>query len=191
MNKTLIALLALACATVGMPAVAADSYTIDPTHTFPSFEVSHLGFSIQRGRFNRSAGKITLDTVAKSGSIDVSIDAASIDTGLANLEKHLQGEDFFDTAKYPAITFTSKSLKFDGDRLASAEGDFTMHGVTKPVTLAIDHFRCAPHPMTKKQTCGANATTSIKRSEFGIVKYVPNVGDEVKITIQVEATKDL
>lgn len=189
MNKTLIAL-TLACATIGTPAIAADNYTIDASHTFPSFEISHLGFSIQRGRFNSSSGKITLDTAAKSGSIDVSIDAASIDTGLANLEKHLQGEDFFDTAKYPVITFTSKSLKFDGDKLVSAEGNFTMHGVTKPVTLTIDHFRCAPHPMTKKQTCGANATTSIKRSEFGIVKYVPNVGDEVKIAIQVEATRD-
>ncbi|HUW51361.1 MAG TPA: YceI family protein [Sulfuricella sp.] len=190
MNKTLIAL-ALVGATIGMPAIAADNYTIDSRHTFPSFEINHLGFSIQRGRFNRSSGKITLDTAAKSGSIDVTIDATSIDTGLASLEEHLQGEDFFDTAKYPVITFTSKSLKFDGDRLIGADGDFTMHGVTRPVTLTIDHFRCAPHPMTRKQTCGANATTSIKRSEFGIVKYVPNVGDEVKIAIQVEATKDL
>lgn len=189
MNKNLIAL-ALACATIGTPAAAADNYTIDSTHTFPSFEISHLGFSIQRGRFNSSSGKIALDTAAKSGSIDVTIDANSISTGLANLEKHLQGEDFFDTAKYPVITFASKSLKFDGDRLVSADGDFTMHGVTKPVTLMLDHFKCAPHPMTKKPRCGANATTSIKRSEFGIAKYVPSVGDDVKIVIQVEADRD-
>lgn len=188
MNKTLIAL-ALA-STLSVSAFAADSYTIDPRHTFPSFEVSHLGFSIQRGRFNTSAGKITLDTAAQSGSIAVSIDAASIDTGLAELEKHIQSEEFFDVAKYPTITFTSKNLKFDGDKLVGANGDFTLHGVTRPVSLQIDHFRCAPHPMNKKPTCGANATATIKRSEFGIAKYVPAVGDEVKIAIQVEATKD-
>jgi polyisoprenoid-binding protein YceI len=188
MKKTLIAI-ALA-STVSVSAFAADSYTIDARHTFPGFEVSHLGFSIQRGRFNTSSGKITLDSAAKSGSIDVTIDASSIDTGLAELEKHLQGEDFFDTAKYPTITFTSKKLKFDGDKLVGADGDFTLHGVTKPVSLKLDHFKCAPHPMNKKPTCGANATTTIKRSEFGIVKYVPAVGDDVKIAIQVEAIKD-
>jgi polyisoprenoid-binding protein YceI len=188
MNKTLIAL--ALTGTLSLSAFAADSYTIDPRHTYPSFEISHLGFSIQRGRFNTSAGKITLDTAAKSGSIDVNIDAASIDTGLEALEKHLQGEDFFDVAKYPAITFVSKNLKFDGDRLIGADGDFTLHGVTKPLILAIDHFRCGLHPMTKKLTCGANATTTIKRSEFGITKYVPAVGDEVKIAIQVETTRD-
>jgi polyisoprenoid-binding protein YceI len=188
MKKTLIAI-ALA-STVSVSAFAADSYTIDARHTFPSFEVSHLGFSIQRGRFNNSAGKITLDTAAKSGSIDVTIDAASVDTGLAELEKHLQGEEFFEVAKYPTITFTSKNLQFDGDKLVGANGDFTLHGVTKPVSLLIDHFRCAPHPMNKKPTCGANATATIKRSEFGIAKYLPAVGDEVKIAIQVEATKD-
>lgn len=188
MNKTLIAL-ALA-STLSASAFAADSYSIDTRHTFPSFEVSHLGFSIQRGRFDKSAGKVTLDTAAKSGSIDVTIDTASISTGLPDLEKHLQSEDFFDAAKYPSITFVSKSLKFDGDKLVGADGDFTMHGVTRPVSLKIDHFKCAPNPMSKKPTCGANATTTIKRSEFGIAKYVPAVGDEVKIAIQVEAIKD-
>lgn len=188
MKKTLITI-ALA-STMSASAFAADSYTIDARHTFPGFEVSHLGFSLQRGRFNATSGKITLDSANKSGSIDVTIDATSIDTGLAELEKHLQGEDFFDTAKYPTITFTSKALKFDGDKLVGADGDFTMHGVTKPVSLNLDHFKCAPHPMNKKPTCGANATTTIKRSEFGIAKYVPAVGDDVKITIQVEALKD-
>jgi polyisoprenoid-binding protein YceI len=188
MNNTLIAL--AITSTLSVSAFAADSYTIDPRHTFPSFEISHLGFSFQRGRFNSSAGKITLDTAAQSGSIAVTIDAASVDTGLAELEKHIMSEEFFDVAKYPTITFTSKNLKFDGDKLIGANGDFTLHGVTKPVSLQIDHFRCAPHPMNKKPTCGANATTTIKRSEFGIIKYVPAVGDEVKITIQVEATKD-
>lgn len=188
MKKTLI-VLALA-SSMSVSAFAADSYTIDARHTFPSFEISHLGFSIQRGRFNKTAGRITLDTAAKTGTIDVTIDATSISTGLPDLEEHLRGEDFFDTAKYPTITFTSKKLKFDGDKLVGADGDFTMHGVTKPVSLQLDHFKCGIHPMTKKFNCGANATTQIKRSEFGITKYVPAVGDDVKIAIQVEASKD-
>lgn len=188
MKKSLI-VLALS-GTLSVSAFAADNYTIDSRHTFPSFEVSHLGFSVQRGRFNKTSGKVALDVAAQSGSIDVTIDAASIDTGLADLEKHLQGEDFFDVAQYPVITFSSKTLKFEGDKLVGADGDFTLHGVTKPVSLTIDHFKCAPHPMNKKMTCGANASTSIKRTEFGISKYAPLLGDEVKIAIQVEAVKD-
>lgn len=188
MHKTLIAL-ALA-GTLSTSALAADSYTIDARHTFPSFELSHLGFSMQRGRFNSTTGKIVLDTTAKSGSIDVTIDAASIDTGLAELEKHIRSEEFLDVEKYPTITFSSKKLKFDGDKLVGADGDFTLHGVTRPVSLKLDHFHCAPHPMTKKFNCGANATTAIKRSEFGVSKYVPGIGDEVRIAIQVEALKD-
>lgn len=183
-------LAALLASTVAASALAMDSYTVDPRHTFPSFEVSHLGFSIQRGRFDKTSGKITLDPTAQAGSIDVSIETASIDTGLPDLKKHLQNEDFFDAAKYPAITFKSKKLTFDGNKLVGADGDFTMHGVTKPVSLKLDHFACAPHPMTKQPVCGANATTTLKRSEFGIAKYVPAVGDEVKIAIQIEAVKD-
>lgn len=188
MKKSLVAL-AVACS-LSATALAADTYTIDARHTFPSFEISHLGFSIQRGRFNRTSGKVVLDAATQSGSIDISIDAASIDTGLIDLEKHLQGEDFFDVANHPAMTFKSKNLRFEGDRLIGAEGDFMLLGVSKPVSLKIDHFKCAPHPMNKKPTCGANATTSIKRSEFGMTKYVPAVGDEVKIAIQIEATRD-
>jgi polyisoprenoid-binding protein YceI len=183
-------LIALLSSTIAASALAADSYTIDARHTFPSFEVNHLGFSTQRGRFNKTSGKIMLDIAAKSGSVDVLIDAASIDTGLEDLHKHLKGEDFFDVAQFPSITFKSKSLKFDGEQLVGAEGDFTMHGVTRPVSLKIDAFKCAPHPMNKKPMCGANATTTIKRAEFGITKYVPAVSDEVKIAIQIEAMKD-
>ena len=188
MKKTLIALALTSL--ISASAFASDSYTIDPRHTFPSFEISHLGFSIQRGRFNQSAGKVELDIGKKQGKIDITIDATSISTGLPDLEKHLQGEDFFDAEKCPTITFTSNKLKFEGDKLVGAEGNFTMHGVTKPVSLLVDHFKCAPHPITRVSTCGANATTTINRSDFGISKYVPAVGDEVKIAIQVEATKN-
>lgn len=180
----------IAAATIALPAAAVDSYTIDSRHTFPSFEINHLGFSTQRGRFNKTSGKITLDMAVKTGSIDVVIDANSIDTGLEDLHKHLKGEDFLDTAQYPTLSFKSTKLKFNGDQLVSADGELTLHGVTKPVSLTIDAFKCAPHPMMKKTVCGANAVTTIKRSEFGISKYVPAVGDEVKIAIQIEAMKD-
>jgi polyisoprenoid-binding protein YceI len=188
MMKTSLFAIAAAIAT---PAVAApESFTVDPRHTFPSFEVSHLGFSTQRGRFNASSGKIVLDRAAQKGSIDVVIDTRSVDTGLEKLEEHLRGEDFFNAAKYPTITFKSAAVRFKGDVPVAAEGELTMLGVTKPVTLTISSFNCGVHPISKKDTCGADATTSIMRSEFGMRYALPAVGDQVKLNIQVEATRD-
>lgn len=186
MKKTLFAMLAV----VAAPALAADSYSVDARHTFASFEVSHLGFSTQRGRFNKTAGKIVLDLQAKTGSVDIVIDAASVDTGLDKLEEHLRGEDFFNAEKFPTVTFKSRAVKFSGDKPSAVEGDFTMLGVTKPVTLTINAFNCGVHPINKKDLCGADAVAVVKRSEFGMTKYVPGVGDEVKLFIQVEAFKD-
>lgn len=177
-------------ATLTSAAHAADSYTVDPTHTYPTFEVNHLGFSISRGTFHKSSGKIMVDTAAKSGMIDISIDTASLNTGLAKRDDHLKSDEFFNVAKFPAMTFKSSKLKFNGDKLAGADGELTLLGVTKPVTLNVDWFACGNHPIAKKPVCGANATTTIKRSEFGMGAYVPAVGDEVKIAIQVEAFKD-
>jgi polyisoprenoid-binding protein YceI len=170
----------------------ADSYTVDPRHTFPSFEIDHLGFSIQRGRFNQTEGKITLaPDSASGGSIDIAIDAASISTGLADLEKHLRGEDFLDVARFPKILFKSKQLTFDNKgQLTGAEGDLTLHGVTRPVRLAVDRFHCGLNLISMKNVCGANATATIKRSDFGVDKYAPALADEVKVVIQIEAIKD-
>lgn len=173
-----------------LPVFAADSYTVDPTHTYPSFEINHLGFSVQRGRFNQTGGKITLDLEKKSGTADITIDAASLSTGLPKLEDHLRSEDFFDAKKYPVITFSSKNLNFRGDRLASVDGDFTLHGVTHPLTLTVTGFHCGINPITKKQHCGADAHATIQRSEFGMGAYVPAVSDEVKLLINVEAIRD-
>ncbi len=185
-----VALLTIAAA-IATPALAApEAFTVDPKHTFPSFEVSHLGFSTQRGRFNASSGKIVLDRAAQKGSIDVVIETKSVDTGLDKLEEHLRGEDFFNVAKYPTITFKSNAVKFNGDVPVAAEGELTMLGVTKPVTLTITAFKCGVHPVSKKDTCGADATTSIVRSEFGLKYALPAVGDQVKLNIQVEATRD-
>lgn len=171
-------------------ATAADTYTVDPRHTFPSFEIDHLGFSIQRGRFNRTEGKITLAPASASGSIDIAIDAGSISTGLADLERHLRGEDFLDVARFPKILFKSTRLIFDKEQLTGADGDLTLHGVTKPVHLTVDRFHCGVNLISMKNVCGANATTTIKRSDFGVDKYVPAVGDAVKVMIQIEAIKD-
>ena len=188
--KTKLALLSIACA-VATPAVGAtETYTIDPKHTLPSFEINHLGFSTQRGRFNATSGKITLDREAKRGTVLVTIETASVDTGVAKLEEHLRGEDFFNVAKFPAMTFKSSTLKFSGDVPVAAEGELTLLGVTKPVTLAITAFKCGQHPIAKKEACGADATTTIRRSDFGMSYALPAVGDEVKLVINVEAFKD-
>lgn len=177
-------------AALALPAFAADTYTVDPSHTYPGFEINHLGFSTMRGTFDASSGKITLDPAARSGSIEITIDAASIDTGHAKRDEHLKGEEFFNIAKFPALSYKASKLKFNGDKLAGADGELTLLGVTKPVSLAVTSFNCGPHPMNKKQVCGANATATIKRSEFGMNTYVPAVGDEVRITIEVEAVKN-
>jgi len=171
-------------------AIAADTFVLDPSHTFPTFEVSHLGFSTHRGRFNSTSGKAVLDVPAKSGSIEVVIDVASIDTGGEKLETHLKAEDFFYAEKYPTMTFKSDKLKFDGDNLVGADGALTLRGVTQPASLAVQNFKCGAHPFNKKAMCGANVTTTIKRSDFGMKYGLPAaVGDEVKIAIQIEAYK--
>lgn len=187
MKKTFITMLLAALAAA--PALA-DNYTIEPSHTFPSFEINHLGFSTQRGRFNKTEGKVTLDPAKQTGAMDITIDASSIDTGLAKLEEHLRAEDFFDVNKYPTLSFKSTKVSFNNDKLASVEGELTLHGITRPVTLKINSFNCGVHPMNKKNVCGVDAETTIKRSEFGMGKYVPAVGDDVKILIQAEMTKD-
>ncbi len=168
---------------------AADTYEIDPTHTFPTFEISHLGLSTFRGRFDKTSGTITLDLAKKTGSVDVTIDVNSISTGVAKLDEHLKKPDFFDAAKYPTITFKSTRFKFDGNELDEVEGLLTMHGVTKPVTLDVDDFVCKPHPMRQTPACGANLEATIKRSEWGISTYSPNIGEEVALKIEVEALK--
>ncbi len=188
MNKIIAILLA---AGVSLSAAAApETYVIDGTHTFPRFEYSHFGYSNQISRFDKTTGTIVLDRASKSGSVDVVIDTTSVDTGFPLFNGHLQGEDFFDTKKFPTITFKSSKLNFTGDKLSSVDGNLTIKGITKPVTLDITSFHCMPHPMLKKDACGANAVTKIKRTEFNNGKYAPYVGDDVTLTIAVEAIKE-
>jgi polyisoprenoid-binding protein YceI len=189
--KKLALVPAFALATLLAPAVhaAPETFVIDGTHTFPRFEYSHFGYSRQANRFDRTSGTVTLNRAAQSGSVDVVIDAASVSTGYAVFDQHLRGEDFFDVAKHPNITFKSESMKFDGDKLKQVEGVLTIKGIAKPVTLEVNSFHCMPHPMRKKDACGANATTQIKRSDFNMGKHVPHVSDEVVLSIPIEAIK--
>jgi len=189
MNNRLSVLAATLCLSLAGNTWA-DSYTIDSRHTFPSFEVSHIGFSTQRGRFDQTSGKISLDEKAKKGSIEVNIVADSIDTGLKELEDKLKSAEFFNTAQFPSISFKSDQLKFSGNAPVAAEGSLTLLGVEKPLKLTIDHFHCGVHPMNKRTVCGADASGVIKRSDFGLKAFIPAVGDEVTIKIQVEAFKD-
>ncbi len=186
--KKLIAL-ALAASFSSAVFAAPETYNIDPNHTMPRFEYSHMGFSQQLSRFDKVTGSVTLDRAAKSGSVDVTIDAKSVDTGSSQFNEHIQGKDFLDTTTYPTITFKSTAVKFNGDAVASVEGNLTVKGVTKPVTLTVQSFKCMPHPMLKKEACGATATTVIKRSDFNAGMYAPLVGDEVTLTLPIEAIK--
>ena len=189
-KTTRMTLIAAAIAAVSSAALAApETYTIDGSHTFPRFSYSHFGYSKQLSKFDKTTGTITIDREAKTGSVDVTIDTKSVDTGYPLFDQHIQGEDFLDTAKYPTATFKSTKVKFKGDKPVSAEGELTLKGVTKPVTLTIESFQQMPHPMLKKDAIGANATAKVKRSDFNMGKYAPNVGDDVTIDIAVEAIK--
>jgi len=185
------AIAATVLATFALPALAVvETYTIDPRHTFPAFEVSHFGMSLQRGRFNKTAGKITVDREAKTGSVEVTIDAASVNTGEPKLEEHLKAADFFNASAHPNITFKGTKFNFEGDKVKSVDGELTILGVTKPVTLSAQHFNCGNHPMNKKAMCGAEFTTTVKRSEWGMKYALPAVADDVLLRINVEAFKD-
>ena len=176
-------------AAVSTSAFAADTYAIDPGHTYPSFEADHMGVSILRGKFNKSSGTIVLDRAAKTGTIDITIDAASLDFGHDKLNTHAKGPDMFDVAKFPTATYKSKSITFKDDVPVSVDGELTLHGITKPVTLAINKFKCIMHPMLKREVCGADASTEFSRSDFGISYGTPMLAPGVKLKIEVEAIK--
>ena len=182
-------LLALVAAGATVSANAADTYSIDPSHTYPSFEADHMGVSIWRGKFDKTSGTVTLDRAAKTGTVDITIDTASIDFGMAKMNDHAKSADMFDVAKYPTANYKGK-LVFKGDVPTSVDGELTLHGVTKPVTLHIDQFKCMQHPMLKREVCGADATATFNRADFG-VDYGVKMGfkPEVKLAIQVEAVK--
>jgi len=181
--------LAVAAALAALPAVAADVYVIDPVHSQPQWIARHIGFSNQHGNFGKATGKITLDRAAKKGSVDVSIDATSIRTYDARLDAIVKGERFFNVEKFPTITYKSTNVTFDGDKVASVDGELTMLGVTRPVTLKVSDFACGEQAFNKKPMCGAEATATIKRSEFGMTNglNIGNPADDIRLIIPIEA----
>jgi polyisoprenoid-binding protein YceI len=187
MNRTILIGLIF---TSGAALAAPETYVIDTNHSKPRFSYSHFGYSTQMSRFDKVSGKIILDKAAKQGSMNVTIDTTSVNTGFALFNEHIQKPDFFDTAKFPTATFASSKLNFNADKLSSIDGTLTVKGISKPVTLTVTSFMCMPHPMLKKEACGANASVVVKRSDFNMAKNVPYVGDEVTIDLPVEAVKE-
>ena len=179
-------IVALALALAGMGA-RAEELNVDSEHTRVTFEINHFGYSTFRGQFNEATGRISYDPAAKRGSADVTVAVASVATGVAKLGQHLQTPEFFDAAKHPNVTFKSTAFNFDGDELKSVDGNLTIRGTTKPVTLTVTAVACKPHPLGKYPACGADAEVKIKRSEYGVSGYLPAVGDEVTLRIGVEA----
>jgi polyisoprenoid-binding protein YceI len=166
---------------------APKTFEVDGSHTFPRFAYSHFGYSIQISRFDNTTGTVVFDADAKTGSVDITIDMKSVNTGFVDFNGHIQGEDFLDTAKFPKATFKSTKVNFQDGKPAFIEGQLTIKGITKAVTLTVTSFQAMAHPMLKKDAIGANAFTVIKRSEFNAGKYAPYVGDEVRIEIALEA----
>jgi polyisoprenoid-binding protein YceI len=148
------------------------------------------GLSTWRGKFTKSSGTIVLDRAARTGTVDIVIDTDSIDFGFAKLNEHAMSAEMFDVAKFPQAVYKSSAIQFRGDKPAIVNGELTLHGVTKPVRLTIDRFKCMPHPMFKREVCGANAVATFSRSDFGI-DYGTQMGFSpvVKLAIQVEALK--
>lgn len=166
------------------------TYVLDPNHTYPSFEADHFGgLSVWRGKFDATSGKVVYDKDAKSGSIDVTVDVSSIDFGNPKLNEHAKSDQLFDVAKFPTATYSGKFTKFSGATPSEAQGTLTLHGVTKPVTLTINSFKCMQNPMSKKEVCGADVSGTINRADFG-VNFGQQYGfkQEVKLLIQVEGS---
>ncbi|MBK6651920.1 MAG: polyisoprenoid-binding protein [Betaproteobacteria bacterium] len=185
---TLAAIAAMAAASVAQAAPA--TYAVDPTHTFATFEINHFGASINRGRFDKKSGTIQLDKAAKTGKVELTIDATSINSGTPAFDKHLQSADLFDAAKYPTITFAADKFVFNGDKVSEVTGTLTLLGKTNPVTLKANQFNCYESPMLKREVCGGDFETTLQRSQWGM-GYGLQWGfpDNVRLVVQVEAVK--
>jgi len=178
-------------------AAAPESYTFDPHHTFVHFAIDHNDFSTIWGRFDKSSGKFTIDRQAQTGTLDFTVETSSVTTG-DNLrgdrprsrDEHLRSADFFNAAEFPRMYYKAAYVKFNGDVPAEIRGQLTLLGVTKPLTLTVDRWKCAPHPVMKRWICGGNATGALKRTDFGMKWGVPVAGDEVKIVVTFEAFRD-
>lgn len=190
MRKSLFALAAAAALVAGAAQAQTATYTVEPTHTFATFEISHFGASVNRGRFDKKEGTIELDKAAKTGKVDITFQINSINTGTPPFDKHLQSADIFDAAKYPTARFVGDQFTFDGDKLVSVAGNLTLKGQTHPATFKANQFACYQSPMLKREVCGGDFETTIDRTQFGLdygVQY--GFPKNVRIVAQVEAIK--
>lgn len=182
-------LLPLALVAVIAPVAAADQYVIETHHTYPSLEMSHMGISVWRGKFNRSSGKVTLDRKARTGTVDIQVDAASIDFGHDEMNKYAVADEWLNVKRYPAMNYKG-TLKFEGDTPSAVDGQLTLRGVTRAVKLKINSFTCIDHPFYKKEVCGADAEGQLDRADFGMTQYTDNGAGKILLRIQVEAIKE-
>ncbi len=187
MSKILIAA-ALLTTVAGAHAQSA-SYSVEPTHTFVTFEALHFGTSTNRGRFDKKQGSITLDRTAKTGKAEIVIDTASINTGVAPFDAHLKKSDFLNVAEHPTAKFVSDKFTFDGDKVTSVVGMLTLLGKTHPVTLTASNFNCYTNPMLKREVCGGDFEATLTRSTYGMTYGLPGIPDNIRLLIQIEAVK--
>ena len=190
MRTSLIALAAAATLATGIAQAEPANYAIDPTHTFVTFEISHFGASVNRARFDKKQGSVQLDKAAKSGKVEISFDTTSVNSGTPAFDKHLQSADLFDSAKHPTMKFVADKFVFNGDKVASVEGQLTLLGKTGPLTLKANQFNCYDSPMLKREVCGGDFETTIDRTAFG-ADYGVQYGfpKNVRIVAQIEAIK--
>jgi polyisoprenoid-binding protein YceI len=191
------ALIATAVLSLPLAAFAApESYTLDPIHSFPYFEVEHLGVATLRGSFEKSSGKFTIDRAAKTGSVEMTVETASVNTGdntkgnrARTRDEHLRTADFFNVAEFPHMTLKSTEVKFAGDNPSEIAGNLTLLGVTRPLAVKVERWVCKDNPMSKRPMCGGNASASLKRSDFGMKFGIPAISDELKLFFAFEAYK--
>jgi polyisoprenoid-binding protein YceI len=194
MKRTALLTTAFAAATLsvavsGTAFAQSATYMVEPTHTFVTWEAKHFGTSTSRGRFDKKSGSITYDKVAKTGTAEITIEMASISTGVAPFDGHLKGKDFFAAEQFPQAKFVSKQFKFEADKLSEVVGELTMRGITKPATLKASGFGCYDNPMLKREVCGGDFETTITRSQFDMKYGLPGIPDNIRLLIQVEAVK--
>ncbi|MDD5332490.1 MAG: YceI family protein [Rhodoferax sp.] len=188
MNKCLA--ISMVLSSLAGSAFAADTYTIDPAYSPAHFDIARVGFSSQRGSFNKTHGKVTLDLANKTGSVDFTILTGSIDMGSAAWTSHLSDPGLFNVKKFPTMNFKSDKLIFEGDKVVAADGLFTMLGVSKPLRITVNGFQCGVSPVDQRKLCSGNISANLKRSDFGLTKYIPVVSDEVSINVPVDAYKN-
>ena len=191
MKQAASALAAIVLASwAGAASAQPQSYTLDPTHTFPSVEFTHMGVSTFRGKFTKTAGKVLFDRSAKTGTVEVTVDPASIDFGLAAMNGAARGNNWFKVEQFPTITYKGRLTGFNGDLPTQVEGELTMLGVTRPVTLQLVSFKCLQHPVLKRELCGGDAVGVIKRREFNLGSTTGSIPQDIKLVLQVEGIQD-